>query len=66
MNNMNNLDIILQYIDNPPKKTRKLTMNDLFNEVEEFDISPTKFTKKDKIRKYRMQGEYGTKKFIKP
>lgn len=50
---------------NKTKITRKVNMNDLFDNYE-LDKPSKKTNNIDKIRKYRMQGEFGTKKFIKP
>jgi len=60
---MNTMDIIKYIEDKPTNKSRKLTMSDLFNTPEDTNVS---IQKSFKIQKYRMQGEYGTKKFIKP
>jgi hypothetical protein len=66
MNNTIDLNVLLQHFNKPTSKSRKLTMNDLLDTSCELDTPLQKSTNKDKIRKYRMQGEYGTKKFIKP
>lgn len=66
MNNTIDLNILLQHFNKPTPQSRKLTMNDLFDTSCELDRPLQKSTNKDKIRKYRMQGEFGTKKFIKP
>ena len=64
---MNTIDLnVLLHNFNKVKKSRKLTENDLFNTNSELDTSLQKISNIDKIRKYRMQGEFGTKKFIKP
>jgi hypothetical protein len=64
MNTNIDLNALIQNL-NKTKITRKVNMNDLFDNYE-LDKPSKKTNNIDKIRKYRMQGEFGTKKFIKP
>jgi len=64
MNTNIDLNALIQNL-NKTKITRKVNMNDLFDNYE-LDKPSKKTNNVDKIRKYRMQGEFGTKKFIKP
>lgn len=64
MNTNIDLNALIQNL-NKTKTTRKVNMNDLFDNYE-LDKPSKKTNNVDKIRKYRMQGEFGTKKFIKP
>ena len=46
--------------------TRPLTNNDIDHKIIDSDYISNNNNNNNKIKKYRQQGEYGAKKFIKP
>lgn len=59
------INLIIQKLNNSKIKSRKLTLNDLMID-DNYSILNNESSRTGKVRSYRMQGEYGTKKFIKP
>ncbi len=67
---MENIHSTIQHLQsiNIHKKSKKATLNDLIDDNTQLELRHNNniTTRGDKIPDYRMQKEYGPKKFIKP
>ena len=61
-------NILLEYIKNQDKKVfRKAVLSDFINDTSKNkNINNSTLNNSEKTKSYRIQGEYGEKKFIKP
>jgi len=60
-------NILLEYIKNQDKKVfRKALLSDFINDISKKNLNNSVIKGSEKTKGYRIQGEYGEKKFIKP